>query len=89
MSTSDIQSEIEDLYGITISPSMVSKITDKVLASATEWQNKALDKIYPIVYLDAMYFKVWNNGKIINKAVYICLGYTMDDYKDILGIWVD
>lgn len=89
MSTSDIQSEIEDLYGIKISPSMVSKITDKVLASATEWQNRALDKIYPIVYLDAMYFKVRSNGKIINKAVYICLGYTMDGYKDILGIWVD
>ena len=89
MTTSDIQAEIEDLYGITISPSMVSKITDKVIATATEWKNRALDKIYPIVYLDAMYFKVRSNGKIVNKAVYICLGYTMDGYKDILGIWVD
>ncbi|ETI89730.1 MAG: Transposase mutator family protein, partial [Clostridium butyricum DORA_1] len=71
MSTSDIQSEIEDLYGIKISPSMVSKITDKVLASATEWQNRALDKIYPIVYLDAMYFRVRSNGKIINKCLFI------------------
>lgn len=62
MTTTDIQAEIEDLYGITISPSMVSKITDKVLASAAEWQNRALDKIYPIVYLDAMYFKVRSNG---------------------------
>lgn len=89
MSTSDIQSEIESLYGITISPSMVSKITDKVLATAAEWQNRQLDPIYPIVYLDAMYFKVRSNGKIVNKAVYICLGYTMKGYKDILGIWVD
>ena len=89
MSTSDIQAEIEDLYGITISPSMVSKITDKVLSSAVEWQNRPLDRIYPIVYLDAMYFKVRSNGKIVNKAVYICLGYDMDGYKDILGIWVD
>lgn len=89
MTTSDIQSEIEDLYGITISPSMVSKITDKVIATATEWQNRMLDKIYPIVYLDAMYFKVRSNGKIVNKAVYICLGYTMEGYKDILGLWVD
>lgn len=89
MSTSDIQTEIQDLYGITISPSMVSKITDKVLATAAEWQNRPLDAIYPIVYLDAMYFKVRSNGKIINKAVYICLGYTMQGYKDILGIWVD
>ena len=89
MTTSDIQAEIEDLYGITISPSMVSRITDKVLASAAEWQNRMLDSIYPIVYLDAMYFKVRSNGKIVNKAVYICLGYDMDGYKDILGIWVD
>ena len=89
MSTSDIQAEIEDLYGITISPSMVSKITDKVIATATEWQNRMLDKTYPIVYLDAMYFKVRSNGKIVNKAVYICLGYSMEGYKDILGLWVD
>ena len=89
MTTSDIQAEIEDLYGITISPSMVSKITDKVIATATEWQNSMLDKIYTIVYLDAMYFKVRSNGKIVNKAVYICLGYTMEGYKDILGLWVD
>jgi len=89
MTTSDIQAEIEDLYGITISPSMVSRITDKVMDSAVEWQNRSLDKIYPIVYLDAMYFKVRSNGKIANKAVYICLGYNMQGYKEILGSWVD
>ncbi len=89
MSTRDIQAEVEDLYGITLLPSMISKITDKVIATATEWQNRMLDEIYPIVYLDAMYFKVRSNGKIVNKAVYICLGYTLEGYKDILGIWVD
>lgn len=89
MSTRDIQAEVEDLYGITLSPSMISKITDKVIATATEWQNRMLDEIYPIVYLNAMYFKVRSNGKIVNKAVYICLGYTLEGYKDILGIWVD
>ena len=89
MSTRDIQAEVEDLYGITLSPSMISKITDKVIATATEWQNRMLDEIYPIVYLDAIYFKVRSNGKIVNKAVYICLGYTLEGYKDILGIWVD
>lgn len=89
MSTRDIQAEVEDLYGITLSPSMISKIIDKVIATATEWQNRMLDEIYPIVYLDAMYFKVRSNGKIVNKAVYICLGYTLEGYKDILGIWVD
>jgi len=89
MTTSDIQAEVEDLYGITISPSMVSRITDKVMDSAVEWQNRALDKIYPIVYLDAMYFKVRSSGKIVNKAAYICLGYNMQGYKEILGSWVD
>ena len=83
MTTNDIQAEIEDLYWITISPSMVSKITDKVIATATEWQNRSLDKIYHIVYLDTIYFKVRSNGKIVNKAVYICLGYTMEGHKDI------
>ena len=89
MSTSDIQAEIEDLYGITISSSMISKITDKVLATATEWQNRVLDSIYPTIYLNAMYFKVRSNGRIINKLVYICLGCTMEGYRGILGIWVD
>ena len=89
MSTRDIQAEVEDLYGITLSPSMISKITDKVIATATEWQNRMLDEIYQKVYLDAMYFTVRSNEKKVNKAVYICLGYTLEGYKDILGIWVD
>lgn len=69
MTTSDIQAEIYDLYGT--SPSMVSKITDRVLANTTEWQNRSLDEIYIIVYLYEMYFKVRSNGKRANKAVYI------------------
>lgn len=89
MTTSDIQAEIEDLYGITLSPSMMSRITDKVMDSAVEWQNRSLEKVYPIVYLDALYFKVRSNGKIVNKVVYICLGYNMKGYKEILGSWVD
>ena len=68
---------------------MVSKINDKVIATAIEWQNRMLDKIQPIVYLDTMYFKVRITGKIVNKAVYICLGYSMEEYKDILDLWVD
>ena len=64
---------------------MASEITDKVIATATEWQNRMLDKIYQIIYL-AMYLKVRNNGKIVNKALYICLGYTIEGYKYILEI---
>jgi len=88
MSTRDIQSEIEDLYGITISPSMVSKITDKVMGGATAWQNRMLDKMYPIVYMDAMHFKVRDDNRIVSKAAYICMAYDMDGHKDILGIWI-
>ncbi|AEB76889.1 transposase, Mutator family [Clostridium botulinum BKT015925] len=88
MSTRDIQAEIEDLYGITISPSMVSKITDKVIGAATAWQNRTLDRIYPIVYMDAMHFKVRDDNRIVSKAAYICMAYDMSGHKDILGIWV-
>lgn len=88
MSTRDIQSEIEELYGIELSPSAISHITDKVLEAAAEWQNRILDKVYPIVYMDAVHFKVRDDNKIISKAAYICLGIDMNGYKDILGIWI-
>lgn len=88
MSTRDIQSEMEELYGIELSPSAISHITDKVLGAAAEWQNRMLDKVYPIVYMDAIYFKVREDNKIVSKAAYICLGIDMNGYKDILGIWI-
>ena len=88
MSVRDIQAELEELYGIDVSPSMISKITDKVMDSAAEWQNRMLDKIYPIVYMDAVHFKVRDEHRIVSKAAYICMGIDMDGYKDILGIWV-
>lgn len=88
MSTRDIQSELEDLYGIDVSPSMISKITDKVMSSAAEWQNRMLDPIYPIVYMDAVHFKVRDEHRIVSKAAYICMGIDMEGYKDILGIWI-
>ena len=74
MSTRDIQSELEELYGIDVSPSMISKITDKVMDSAAEWQNRMLDHIYPIVYMDAVHFKVRDEHRIVTKAAYICMG---------------
>ncbi len=88
MSTRDIQSEMEELYGIELSPSAISHITDKVLGAAAEWQNRMLDKVYPIVYMDAIHFKVREDNKIMSKAAYICLGIDMNGYKDILGIWI-
>lgn len=88
MSTRDIQTELEDLYGIDVSPSMISKITDKVMGAAADWQNRTLDSIYPIVYMDAVHFKVREENKIATKAAYICMALDMKGHKDILGIWI-
>ena len=88
MSTRDIQTELEDLYGIDVSPSMISKITDKVMGAAADWQNRTLDSIYPIVYMDAVHFKVREENKIVTKAAYICMALDMKGHKDILGIWI-
>ena len=88
MSERDIQSEMEELYGIDVSPAMISKITDKVVEAAAEWQSRELDEIYPIVYMDAMHFKVRDDNKIVSKAAYICMALDMKGKKDILGIWI-
>ena len=88
MSVRDIQSEMEELYGIDVSPAMISKITDKVVDAAAEWQSRELDEIYPIVYMDAMHFKVRDDNKIVSKAAYICMALDMNGKKDILGIWI-
>jgi putative transposase len=88
MSTRDIQAEMEELYGIDVSPSMISKITDKVMGAATDWQTRTLEKTYPIVYMDAVHFKVKDENKIVTKAAYICMALDMKGHKDILGIWI-
>lgn len=88
MSVDDIKSEIDELYGVDISPAMISKITDKVMETAIAWQNRSLDCVYPIVYMDAIHFKVKEEHRIVNKAAYICMALDIKGYKDILGIWV-
>jgi transposase-like protein len=88
MPVDEIVSEINELYGVDLSPAMISKITDKVMETALAWQNRALDSVYPIVYLDAVHFKVKDEHQIVNKAAYICMAVDMRGYKDILGIWI-
>lgn len=88
MSVDDIKSEIDELYGVDISPAMISKITDKVMETAIAWQNRPLEPIYPIVYMDAIHYKVKEEHQIVNKAAYICMALDMRGYKDILGIWI-
>jgi putative transposase len=88
VSTRDIESHMKDIYGINVSPSLVSKVTDKVLPQVFEWQSRVLDPVYPIVFLDAIHFKVKHENRIINKAAYTVLGINSDGVKDILGIWI-
>ena len=88
MSTRDISSHLKSIYGIDVSHTLVSKITDRVLPLAQEWQNRALDMIYPIVFMDAIHYKVRSEGRIINKAAYIAIGINLEGVKDVLGIWV-
>ena len=88
MSTRDIQSYVEEIYGLEISPVLVSNITGKIVEMAIEWQNRPLDAIYPIVFFDAIFFKVREDGKIRSKAAYTCLGINIDGEKDLLGLWI-
>ena len=88
MSTRDISSHINSIYGIEVSHSLVSKITDRVLPIAKEWQNRALDTIYPIIFMDAIHYKVRTEGRIVNRAAYIAIGINLEGIKEVLGIWI-
>lgn len=88
MTTRDIQAHVQEIYGADISPTLVSIITDKVLKVAHEWQQRPLESLYVVVYFDALFYKVRENGKVISKASYTCLGIDASGHKEILGIWI-
>lgn len=88
MSTSDIESHIRDIYGLSVSDTTVSRVTDKILPVVKEWQVRPLESIYAVVFLDAIHFHVRSEGQIIKKAVYIAIGVQMDGIRDVLGMWV-
>jgi len=88
MTTRDIQGHIHEMYGTDISPQMISMITSKIEPVIVEWQNRILKPVYSIVYFDAIHYKVRENGKIVSKAAYTCLGVNLEGKKDILGIWI-
>ena len=88
MTTSDIEAHIRDIYGIEVSDTTVSRITDKILPIAKEWQQRPLEAIYAVVFLDAIHYHVRSEGQIIKKAVYIAIGINLDGKKDVLGMWV-
>ena len=88
MTTSDIEAHIRDIYGLEVSDTTVSRITDKILPIAKEWQQRPLESIYAVVFLDAIHYHVRSEGQIIKKAVYIAIGIDLDGKKDVLGMWV-
>jgi len=88
LSTRDIHDHMRQIYGVDISADMVSTITDKVMPMVKEWQNRPLSDVYPLVYLDAVHFKVRDSGKIVSKAAYVILGVNSEGMKEIIGIWI-
>lgn len=89
MTVREIRGHLEELYGIDVSPDLISTITDAVLETVAEWQGRPLDACYPLVFFDAIRVKIRDEGFVRNKAVYIALGILPDGTKDILGIWIE
>ena len=89
MSVREIQGHLRDLYGIEVSPDLVSAVTDAVLEEIAEWQNRPLEALYPLVFFDAIRLKVRDEGTVRNKAVYLALGVRPDGTKEILGLWIE
>ena len=88
MTTSDIETHIQDIYGLECSDSTISRITDKILPVVREWQSRPLEEVYAVVFMDAIHFHVRSEGQIVKKAVYIAIGINMDGIKEVLGMWV-
>lgn len=88
LTTGDIRDHLEEIYGTSVSKDLISTITDTIFQDVLEWQNRPLDMIYPIVYLDAISVKIRHDGKIINKSVYLALGVNMEGKKELLGMWI-
>ena len=89
MTVREIRGHLEELYGIDVSPDLISAVTDAVLDEVAEWQNRPLDICYPLVFFDAIRVKVRDEGFVRNKAIYIALGILPDGTKEILGIWIE
>ncbi len=87
MTTREIQAHLQEIYGFEVSPMLISNITEAVQEEVREWQNRPLEPIYPIVYLDALYVRMRDNGQVQNRAVHVAIGINLDGYKAVLGMW--
>jgi putative transposase len=88
MSTRDIVAAFEEMYGAEISSGLISQVTNAVIEEVIEWQNRPLDAVYPIVYLDCIVLKIRQDRRVINKAIYLVLGINIEGHKELLGMWV-
>lgn len=87
MTTRDIQAHLEEIYGVEVSPTLISQVTDAVMEEVTVWQNRPLEPIYVIVYLDALFVKMRHEGRVENRAVFVAIGVTQEGSKEVLGLW--
>jgi putative transposase len=87
MSTREIQGHLEEIYAIEVSPSLISEVTDAVIEEARLWQNRPLENLYPILFLDALMVKMRHEGRVENRAVYLAIGIDLEGHKDVLGLW--
>jgi putative transposase len=88
MSTRDIQAHYNDIYGVNLSPTLVSNITDRILPQVQQWQNRPLQQVYAVVFMDAIHYKVRQDNAIVSKAAYMVIGIDLEGHKDVLGMWV-
>lgn len=88
LSTRDIQAQLHEIYGVEVSPTLISNATAEVVEDVKAWQSRSLDATYPIVYLDCIVVKIKEDARIINKAVYLALGVNLDGRKELLGMWI-
>ena len=88
MTVREIQSHLEEMYEVEVSPGLISTVTDAVIDEVRAWQNRELDEMYPIVYLDALRVKIRDGARVQNKAVYLALGINLNGFKEVLGMWI-
>lgn len=88
MSVRDIGEQLREFYGADVSPALISKITDKVLDGVQEWQSRALEDVYAVVFMDAIHYKIRQDSKVISKAAYTCMGIDLEGRVDVLGLWI-
>ncbi len=89
MSVREIRGHLEELYGVEVSPDLISRVTDEVMDEVREWQIRPLDEVYPIIIFDALRVKIRDEGTVRNKAVYLALGFTIEGHKEVLGLWIE